>query len=63
METQIRPNLVNYIVQTQMLGSKTPLKEVLFKYLDGAIKWAMKELKTLELYNNFAQNVKLNARV
>jgi len=46
-----------------MLGSKTPLKEVLFKYLDGAIKWAMKELKTLELYNNFAQNVKLNARV
>jgi len=61
METQIRPNLLKYIVQTQMTGSRTHLKDVLFKYLDGAIKWAMKELRTLELYNKMPK--KLNATI
>jgi len=48
METQITPNIVNYITFIQTMGVKFTLKDIIFKYLDGSIKWAMKELKALE---------------
>lgn len=48
METQITPNIADYITYTQSLGQKFKLKDIMFKYLDGSIKWAMKELKALE---------------
>lgn len=63
METQINPNLLKYIVSTQTIGSKASLKLVMSKYLDGAIRWALKELKTLELYNDRIKNKKLNVKV
>lgn len=31
--------------------------------MDGAIKWALKELSTLELYNDQAKFKKLNAKI
>jgi len=58
METQVKPNLVQYIQSTQWLGNNNvSLKTLIKKYLEGGIKWANKEMKLLNLGNTKSDNL------
>lgn len=52
METQVKPNLVQYIQSTQWLGENNlSIKTLIKKYIEGGVKWANKEMKLLNLGN------------
>lgn len=52
METQVKPNLIQYIQSTQWLGDNNlSIKTLIKKYLEGGIKWANKEMNLLNLGN------------